>query len=142
MWKLLLGEVLLYSATEIPFLESACDALCRLLGGVVPSPAERPGFAPIQQVHYGSRDLRFGGGYYRPEHAGYNDSPDVRRLTDYLAGMNPEEWGPDDLKGLPGCEGAEERAEELELVRDWFPSLCAVYRDAGERQQIIVCESL
>jgi hypothetical protein len=142
LWKLLVGELLTYSATEIPLLESSHGALCRLLDGEGGQATARRDYSPIQQVHNGARDLHFGGGYYRPEHAGYNDTPDVMRLSDYLGGINPEDWDPDGLAGLPGCESEEDRADELELARDWFPSLRALYRGAGERGQVIVCESL
>jgi hypothetical protein len=142
LWKLLVGEFLMYSAAEIPFLESVCAALCQLLAEAAPGTTQRAEFTPILQVHFGARDLCFGGGFYRPEHAGFNDMPDVLRLANYLEGMSPDSWDAALLEGLPGCDSAEDRAEELDLVRDWFPSLCAVYRGAAERCQIIVCESL
>jgi hypothetical protein len=132
LWKLLAGELLMYSAADIPLLESSYDALRRLLGDS----------SSIREVHFGSRDLQFGSGFYRPEHAGYNDSADVARLADYLGGINPQQWVPVALAGLPGCADTEGQAEELELVRDWFPPLRALYRGAADKSQIIVCESL
>jgi hypothetical protein len=141
-WKLVAGELLLYSATEIPILESSCDALSLLVGVADKVDTDRQQFSPIHQVHFGSRDLRFGGGFYRPERAGFNDIEDVHRLASYLDRLDPGSWKPDSLIGLPECASAAERAEELELICDWFPSLRAVYHDAGQHQQIIVCESL
>jgi hypothetical protein len=142
LWKLLVGEILMYSAAETPFLEFVCAALCRLHGEAAPESTQRAEFTPILQVHFGAQDLRFGGGFYRPEHAGFNDTPDVPRLASFLEEIDPGAWDPALLEGLPGCESAEDREEELDLVRDWFPSLRAVYRGAAERRQIIVCESL
>src|SRR5262245_17315664 len=54
-WRLLVGEILLYRAAELPELETIPDTLCCLLApdryreGLVP----RERFAPIQQVHFG-----------------------------------------------------------------------------------------
>jgi hypothetical protein len=96
----------------------------------------------ILQAHYGSRDVRLGGGYYRPEHAGTNDAADVGRLADYLASVDPQRWTPADLALLPDFATAEERADELEYVRDWFPALRDLYQQARERNQIVVCEAL
>jgi hypothetical protein len=141
-WKLLAGELLMYSAIDIPFLESSCDALRRILDGANQQSPSRKEFTAIQQIHFGANDLAFGSGFYRPEHAGYNDTGDVRRLADYLEQLKPEEWDPNSLEGLPGCESEADRADELQLVRDWLPSLRAVYRGAAEGQQIIVCETL
>jgi hypothetical protein len=142
MWKMVVGELLMYGASEIPLLESSCDALCKLLDGDPRGSCDRGEFAPVRQVYYGTRDLRFGNGCYRPEHAGFNDVQDVQRLAAYLGQIDPGEWEPASLEGLPGCEDSEACIEELELVREWFPPLYAMYRSAGERQQIIVCESV
>ena len=73
--------------------------------------------APIRRAHYGTHDLVFGGGFYRPDAAGYNDVPDV-------AG-SPTTWRPSmrragrvaDLAGLRDFADEEERADELEFAR-------------------------
>jgi hypothetical protein len=143
-WTLLVGEALLYGAAEVPEFQTAPETLCCLLApehcreGEVP----RERFAPIQQAHYGSRDLDFGGKLYRPEHAGYNDAVDVARLAAYLGGVDPGRWSAADLALLPALADEEERAEELEFVRDWFPALQDLYRRAETLGQIVVCEVL
>jgi hypothetical protein len=143
-WTLLAGEALLYGAAEVPEFQTAPETLCCLLApeqfreGEVP----RERFAPIQQAHFGSRDLDFGGKLYRPEYAGYNDTADVARLAAYLGGVDPGRWSPADLTLLPGLADDEERAEELEFARDWFPALRDLYRRAEAQGQIVVCELL
>ncbi len=144
LWRHLAGEVLWYSASDIPEFETAPDALCCLLaperyrGG----PAERERFAPIEQAHYGSRDLVFGGGFYRPEQAGHNDTQDVGRLADYLEALEPVRWAVEQLAVLEGTATEEDRAEELEDVRAWFPALRDLYRRARAERHVVVCEVL
>ena len=124
-WQLLVGELLLYAAAEIPEIQTAPDTLCCLLAaenyqqGTVP----RACFAPIQQAHYGTRELLFGARCYRPEQAGYNDTEDVARLSDYLSALAPEEWRLADLAALRDITDQEDRQEELDFAREWFPSL-------------------
>jgi hypothetical protein len=143
-WRHLVGEVLLYGAAELPELEIAPETLCCLLApepyreGIVP----RERLAPIQQAHYGARDLVFGGGYYRPEHAGYNDSDDVARLAAYLAAVDPTRWRVADLANLREMTDETERLEELEFAREWFPALCELYQRAGECNRVVVCEMI
>src|SRR5262245_36042030 len=77
-WRLLVGEILLVSAVEIPEIETAPETWTWLL---VPEQRRQPlparaGFAPIQQALCGSRDLTFGLAVYRPDHAGWNDTND------------------------------------------------------------------
>jgi hypothetical protein len=142
-WRALVGEVLWYGAAEIPELETAPDTLGCLLGPQqVATDLTRERFAQIHQAHYGARDLVFGGGYYRPEHAGYNDAADVARLADYLAGLDPQAWTPADLSALPDLADEQERADELEYARDWLPPLRDLYRQAREQERIVVCERL
>jgi hypothetical protein len=142
-WTLLAGELLLFAAAEIPEFQTAPDTLCCLLApeqyqeGDVP----RERFAPIQQAHFGTRDLVFGGKAYRPGQAGYNDTDEVDRLSAYLACVNPDQWSVAGLASFP-AEDDEERAEELECVRDWFPALRQLYERAHEFKQLVVCEIL
>ena len=108
------GEVLLFTAVEIPEFETCEETLCRLLAPPLPTlprPGGRAGWGqvvdqrehwvPIQQAHRGTRDLMFGSAVYRPEHAGYNNVDDVSRIADYLSAVRPENWRPADLMGLP-----------------------------------------
>jgi hypothetical protein len=143
-WRHLVGEVLWYSASEIPELQTAPDSLCCLLAPE--RYAERTGgrerFVPIEQAHYGARDLVLGGGCYRPDQAGYNDTADVERLAAYLDGLAPETWTAAGLVALEDAGDEADRAEELELVRDWFPALQDLYRRARDRREIVVCELL
>ena len=137
-WQGLIGECLVHGAAEIPRLETAPHTLCSLLAPQRPALADVPRvqFTPIEQVHFGSRDLRFGGGYYRPDNAGLNDREDVRRLAGYLEGIDSRLWSLDQIVNVP----AEERAEELAYVRDWWPALVEMYQRARANDWVIVCE--
>jgi hypothetical protein len=144
IWTAVVGELLWFSASDIPEIQTTPEALCCLLApdrfaaGAVP----RDQFAPIQQAHYGTHDLVLGGRYYRPDQLGYNDASDVARLADYLTSVNPQHWAPADLVPLEELDSDEDRADELEYVRDWFPTLCEVYQRARRRDEIVVCEIL
>jgi hypothetical protein len=139
-WHGLIGECLLFGSVELPRLSTAPAALNCLLapGHERADTLARGDFAPIQQVHWGARDLRFGG-YYRPEHAGYNDGADVLRLCAYLEAQDPARWRAADLTHLAS---AEERAEELADVRDWWPALVALYQRAAQDDLVIACEEV
>jgi hypothetical protein len=143
LWRWLVGEILLYGAREIPEIQTAPETLVAILDrapnadGLLP----RSENTAIRQAHFGSRDVVFGGAYYRPEHAGLNDFPDVDRLARYLEGIDPGEWTVTDLASLPGMS-EEERADELEFARDWFPVLRDLYQRARSQQNIIVCETI
>ena len=141
-WHGLVGECLVHGAHEIPSWPTAPDTLCHLLAPAHHGKTETPRwhFAPIQQAHFGTRDLLFGGGYYRPDHAGFNDADDVSRLAAYLAGVDPTRWAPRDLEGLADCTDNDQRAEELAYVRDWWPSLVELYQQAQDGNLIVVCE--
>lgn len=143
-WRLLVGELLLFGAAEIPEMQIAPDTLCCLLApehyreGEVP----RERLAPIQQAHFGTRDLAFGARLYRPEQVGLNDTADVDRLAAYLASLDPEAWNAAGLSALREAADDEERAEELAFARDWFPALRELYQRARARGQVVVCEIL
>jgi hypothetical protein len=143
-WHGLVGELLLYGCDDMPVLQTAPATLTCLLApdryraGEVP----RPAFAPIQQAHFGSHDLRFGGGFYRPDHAGYNDAADVGRLRRFLEGIDPASWDEAMLRPMAEFPTAADRAEELAFVRDWWPELVALYRGGAARGQVIVCEQV
>jgi hypothetical protein len=143
-WRLLVGEVLLFAAVEIPEFQSNAETLCCLLApeqygqGVM----VREQFAPIQQVLRGSRDVTFGTAVYRPEHAGYNGPDDVARLADFLAAVQPRDWTVDDLRPLPDLKDDDERADELAFVREWFPVLVDLYQRTRAEQRVLVIENL
>jgi hypothetical protein len=141
-WRSLVGEVLLFSAVEIPELQTCPETLCRLLapaawGDAVP----REQLPPIRQAHEGSRDLTFGGAVYRPEYAGYNNAADVARLADYLGGIDPARWAVADLGPHEG-EDTDDLADELDFAREWFPVLAALYRRCRELGRAIVHEAI
>jgi hypothetical protein len=123
-WRAVVGEVLLFQAAEIPEIQTAEEALARLLDPVL-----------VRQAHRGSRDLTFGAAVYRPDHAGYNDRADVARLAAALSAARPETWSATQLSG-------EDAEEELEYVREWFPALADLYRRAQQRGQVVVIESI
>jgi hypothetical protein len=143
-WRHLAGEVLWYSAAEIPEFETAPDSLCSLLAPerYAERTFARERLAPIEQAHYGARDLVFGGACYRPDRAGFNDTPDVERLAAYLDALSPETWTAADLAALEDTADEADRKEELEYVRDWFPALRDLYRRARERGEVVVSEIL
>jgi hypothetical protein len=143
-WRALVGEVLWYSADEIPEFQTAPETLGALLapGAPVVGDVPRDQFTPIHQAHFGARDLVFAGGFYRPDHAGFNDTDDVARLASYLAGVDPDLWTVADLRGIAELADDEERSEELQFVREWFPSLQDFYRQASAQGQLIVGEVL
>lgn len=144
LWRHLIGEVLLFGAADVPEFQTAPAALGCLLAPGQDHAADVPRarMAPIRQAHFGSRDLAFGGGYYRPDQAGWNDRDDVVRLADYLSGQRPETWTAAGLRALPGLESDEDRAEELQYARDWFPALAALYEAARAAGRVVVCENL
>ena len=143
-WRALVGEVLLFTAVEIPEFQTCEETLCRLLAPEHYREAvdQRERLAPIQQAHRGTRDLTFGAAVYRPEHAGYNNVADVGRLADYLAGVRPADWTTADLVGLRAAEDEAEREEELAFARDWFPALADLFRRAAQRGAVLVHETI
>jgi hypothetical protein len=143
-WRCLVGEILMIGAAEIPEIETAPDSLCCILAPdrYQDECTPRPNFAPIQQVHFGARDLAFGTAFYRPEHAGWNEQSDVERLAEYLAGVNPESWTVADLNEHRELADDQERGEELEYLRYWFPALRDLYQQGVARDLIVICETI
>ena len=141
LWRLLVGEVLLVAATEIPELETAPETLCCLLAPALfgQHVTDRRRFAPIQHVHFGARDLVFDAAIYRPENVGWNDENDVNRLADYLSSLEPAQWRPKDLRPIAELDEAG-REEELADARAWFPGLVNLYQRARTDREIIVTE--
>ena len=66
----------------------------------------------------------------------------MARLAVQLSGVDPRRWNAEDLLALPGLATEEERADELEFAREWFPSLQQLYHQAAEQGQLVVCEVL
>src|SRR5262245_17942223 len=62
VWQALVGEALIYGAADMPRLATAPETLVWLLAKE-PCAKARQHFTPIHQVHFGARDLRFGGGF-------------------------------------------------------------------------------
>lgn len=122
-------------------MQTAPATLTCLLAPAALHETQRTRLAPIQQAHFGSRDLLFAGRPYRPDHAGCNLLDDVARLADYLAGIDPSRWAPEDLQPLAELS-PEDRADELEFARDWLTPLCEMYQRARQRRQIVVCEAI
>jgi hypothetical protein len=141
-WHGFIGECLVHGATDIPRLATAPDSLCCLLApnhyGKPDAP--RSDYAPIQMAHFGARDLVFGHGYFRPDHAGLNDRADVTQLAEYLEAVDPTIWQPADLTSLTECRDDQERAEELAYARDCWTALVELYRGARDRDMVVVCE--
>ena len=143
-WKLLVGELLLYGAAEIPEIQIAAETLCCLLApeNYRQAAVPRARYAPIQQAHFGTRELLFGRHCYRALDAGYNDVGDVARLCDYLASQNPDAWSITGLVSLRDVTADEERQEELDFAREWFPALHDLYQRASAQKQLVICETL
>ncbi len=138
-WRALVGEMLLYSAQEIPEFQLVEQTLSDLLFPGIPAAVERGGFTPIQQIHRGTRDLSFGAAVYRPDNAGYNNATDVERLADYLDAINPTSWI---VANVAGSNEEEDREDELEFAREWFPSLREMYQRARDGGCVVVIESI
>jgi hypothetical protein len=142
-WRTLVSETLLFGALDIPEFQVCSETLCCILApehyraGV----QERDRLAPIQQAHLGARDVTFGAAIYRPEFAGFNAAADVRRLAGYLESVRPESWTAADLAALPDVAD-EDRADEIEFAREWFPALVEMYRRAALNNWVIVHESI
>lgn len=142
-WRLLVGEVLMYAADDMPLLQTTLDTLLCLL-----EPARyrhtcrrRENFTPIEQAHQGTCDLRFGAAFYHPDQAGCNDRADVARLCDALDAIVPARWTLADLADLADLH-VDDRADELAFAQEWFPALQSLYRQARDKGQVIVCETI
>jgi len=142
-WRLLVGEILLFTAREIPEFQDISETLCCLLApeqyraGVV----AREQLAPIQQVYRGAHDLTLGRAIYRPEFAGLSRVADVARLADYLDAVRPEQWTPAGLEARADL-AAEDRADELAFAREWFPVLRDFYGRVRAGGQLLVLETV
>lgn len=129
-----------FGARAIPEVQTAEETLVCLLAPAALANQPRAAQAPIQQAHHGSRDLLLGT-CYRPEHCGWNDAADTRRLADYLASIAAATWRPDDLAALTDLP-AEDRADELDFARACVAALADLYQQAAQAGQVVVCETL
>jgi hypothetical protein len=143
-WRHLAGEALLYLADDIPELETAPETYCALLapGHLPPGDRPRRDFAPVEQALFGAAELAFGGGFYRPDQAGWNDPSAVTRLAAELGAVDPARWAPADLAALPDLADEDDRAEELAFAQEWFPALAGLYRRAADTGRVVVCERM
>jgi hypothetical protein len=146
LWRNLAGELLLFTARELPELSLPVATLTVLLasdhtGAFSPSHASRADFEPIHQCLYGCRDLTFGPAVYRPDHARLNRLDDCARLAEYLATVRPDTWRADELAVLDDLDPAD-RAEELELAREWFAELAALYARTAASGRCLVVEQI
>ena len=96
----------------------------------------------IAHAYHGTRGLVFGGGWYRPDNAGYNDRDDVNRLASYLGSLDPERWTTADLGPPNAGEAEDERQDELNFARAALASLHAMYERAMAEGQIVICETI
>ena len=142
LWHALIGECLIFGADALPRIPCMIDALACLLAPhrLGADLVDHAAFTPIEQIYYGSRDLRFAGGWHRPDHVGWNDADDIARLTSYLLAIDSEKWSAEALTPLTVLPNAAEREEELAYVRDWWPPLVEMYAQAQAAGQIIVAE--
>jgi hypothetical protein len=138
-WRALAGEILWFTAAEVPEVPTSLESLLPLLGYPGEISLAREQLVPIQQAHYGSRDLVFGSAFYRPASAGYNDRADVVRLAEYFAGVDPDAW---QAAALSELAEAEERDEELDYARQCFTALRDMYQRVQVAGQIVVCEEM
>lgn len=143
-WHALVGECLVHGAADIPRLPTAPQTWIALLAPehCGQNHISREQFTPLEQALFGTRDLVFGAGHYRPDLAGFNDVADVRRLTGYLKAVDPEVWTTDDLAHLSWCAKETERVEELADARDWWPGFVELYHRAVDERLIVVCETI
>ena len=141
-WIQLVGEILLYGAAEIPEIQSDLQTLRELIepGKAPLDSLNRDSFRPIEQAHFGSRDLTFGSKIYRPDHAGYDDAEDVIRLQSFLDGIDPARWDPANLSE-PAAD-PEDLADQLAFAEQSLSSLQDTYRRARSQGNLIIHETL
>src|SRR5262245_17995157 len=134
-WRTLSGELMLFGAAELPELETPLESYSAVMG--LEMPCFRADFTPIQQAILGGRDLQFGG-YYRPDHAGWNDLADIARLHSWFAAIDMEKWTSAGLTHVP----MEDRDDELAFLREWFPALRAMCCRCHDRELVLASEEI
>lgn len=139
LWELLVGELIVVGAREMPEIAQAPETLCCLASGDrALDPLLRERYEPMQQVHLGTRDLCLGQAHYRPMHVGWNDAEDVKRLAAYLAALQPELWT---TESLIRCGfDSNESSEELDYAKNCLTELRKLYDDAAAAGSVMVME--
>lgn len=139
-WHALVDECLIFGADAMPQVPCLVrETLCLLAPDRLDATlTDRAAASFVEQVYYGSRDLRLGGAWHRPEHVGWNDILDIHRLGVFLHSVDPATWSAEALAKLGGDD--QDRMEELAYVRDWWPALVEMYDRAHVERQVIVCE--
>jgi hypothetical protein len=144
LWRLLIGELLIFGAVAMPEIAQAQQTLCCLASPRAWSsdlPA-REDFCPMQLAHLGTRELCFGLASYRSDAVGWNDIDDVERLAAYLGGIKPANWQPDALHHcMPDTEEID-RTDELAYATECLTALSGLYRTAATDRRVIVAESM
>jgi hypothetical protein len=139
LWAALAGEILWFGAEQVPEITTALATLCRLIDARVNEADATENRTPMQQVHLGTRDLVFGGAFYRPGFAGFNDVADVVRLAEFLSRVDPSRW---DAGALGEFDDPDERADELEYAQECFAALAMLYKEVAAAGQVLVCEEI
>lgn len=143
LWRHLVGEVLWFAAADIPVLATAEPALeCLLEGRLLGDDlGPRDSWPLVRRAHAGSRDIILGGGFYRPDDAGWHDLADVAALAAALEEIDCHRWQAGQLacwESLP----VEDRQEELDYARECLAALANLYRAAAESRHLVFCETL
>ena len=126
-WSSLVGEILLYTALEIPYLEVDSELLLATNG------------EPMKEVLFGSRPIQMGR-IYRRDQAGWSLPEDLTRFATFLNEVHPEDWHlPSEFRS---DLSEEDREDDLEMSREWYPNLREMVLKAAEKQQILVSEWL
>jgi hypothetical protein len=126
-WKLLVGEVLLVGAADVPLLPAVPETLDRVL------PADL-----LAAVTLGPRPLEFAGMPYRPGAAGWADPAEAAALADALDARLAAGWEVAALEGVPGLD---DPAEESADLAEWLAGRVALLRGATARNQAVVGEA-
>lgn len=140
LWRLLVGELLVFGALDLPEFEQAPELLCRLAGAELGEHPLRAQFGSMRQAHYGARDLSFGAAVYRPQTVGWNDAEDMARIADYLNSLAVESWSASMLKAPATAVEDADLEQELVYAQDCLPDLKRIYREAAIAGHLIVAE--
>ena len=138
LWRIFFAEALISNAIEMPQIETPLCTYAKLLGQELSE--DRTTFVPIQRAVLGGRELTAGGGFYRPDAAGWNDSTDVEWLDTWLTQVNTSNWS--ELSLDMSAEPGDGRSDELQFALEWFPDLCGLYRRAHDIAAVVVTEEL
>lgn len=135
IWRMLVGEVLLAAAADVPILETPLEIFAMLLQQ--PLASERCRFSPIQRAILGASDLTIGGFAYRPDHAGFNNSVEVIALAGWLQQVDPVAWRLDNLPNDTVIRG-----DDIAFAKEWLLELARFYGRAAKEDSVVICEDL